>query len=698
MTNVTRMRARDFVVAAAVVALTAIAYGDSSITLTDGVPVVGLSGASGSEMYYKIVVPAGQGQLEISISGGTGDCDLYVRKDGLPTYTSYDYRPFLFGNNETVTVSNPASGTWYIMLRGHDAYNGVTLVAHCTPAVPTELQNGVSKTGISGSGDNERLYCIDVPAGQTSLEVSTWGGTGDVDLFVNRGSAPSLFDFDARSFSGDTDENVSISNPAAGRWYIMLRGSGHYSDVTLRAVYDSSAPASEIGDALLVANLSGAAGSEAYYTIDVPRGQDGIDFRLFGGTGDCDMYIKKGAKPTTSDWDYRPAGNGNDESISVSGSDVGGRWYILLVGNQAYSGVTLKVDYFQWEKPAEETKVQRLTQGVPVTDLTGKAGSEQFFSIEVPNNVQTVVIKMSGGTGDADLYVRQGQVPTTSDYDYRPYLAGSNEQVTITKGTAGTWYILIRGYQAFSGVSLLVTFDSGGGTTPSDGVTVLQNGIAVTDLAGSAASEKFFKIEVPASQTKLEIAISGGTGDADLYVRIGEKPTRQQWDYRPFVLGNKETVTIDDPKAGTYYIMIRSYIAYTGVMLKATYGPQVEQIKTLANCVPVTNLAGDQDSEAFYKIEVPQGQSQLKIDIFGGTGDADLYVKKGEKPSAKSYDYHPGLHGNTETVQIDNPAAATWYVLIRGYQAYAGLTVQACYKAASKDDDCGCGVIFFPAQ
>ncbi len=157
----------------------------------------------------------------------------------------------------------------------------------------------------------------------------------------------------------------------------------------------------------------------------------------------------------------------------------------------------------------------------------------------------------------------------------------------------------------------------------------------VTGFAGSAASESFYKIDVPAGQTKLEIKISGGTGDADLYVRVGDKPTTQDWDYRPFVLGNNETVTIDEPKAGTYYIMIRGYMAYTGVTLKATYGPESEQIKTLDNCVPVMGLSGDQDSETLFKIDVPADQNSLHIEISGGTGDADLYVKKGEQAHDK---------------------------------------------------------------
>jgi len=648
------------------------------------------------------VVTPGQGELEISISGGTGDCDLYVRRDGPPTYTGYDYRPFLFGNNETVVIDNPASGNWYIMLRARDAYSGVTLLADCEDATPTMLTNGVTEDDISGGRNTEKLFAIDVPPGQTSLEVRTWGGFGNLDLSVKRGSAPSLFDFDGRSFGGGTDESVSITNPDAGTWYITLHAASQYHHVTLRATYGGSGSVSRLDDEVPVTGLSDSVGGESVFVIYVPRDQDALELAISGGTGDCDMYIKRGAPPTTSNYDYRPIDSGNNESINI-GSPRSGDWYVLLVADSSYSGVTLEADYYRADKPEpdEDEKVTRLTAGVPVNNLAGKAGSEQFFSLEVPSSVKSLVIQMSGGTGDADLYVRQGSLPTTSQYDYRPYLTGSNEQVTISKSPAGIWYIMIRGYQAFSGVSLVATFDGAAG---GDGIPILLNGVPVTDLAGATASETFFKIEIPAGQTKLEIAMSGGTGDADLYVRLGAKPTKQDWDYRPFVIGNNESVTIDDPKAGTYYIMLRAYMAYAGVTLKATHGPvPAEEIKALQNCVPVTGLSGAVDSEWLFKVEVPKGQDHLKIRMSGGTGDADLYVKKGEKPSAKSWDYHPGLHGNDETVEIQNPAAATWYVLVRGYEAFAGVSLEACFKPTAKDDcddcdDCADCVIIVGAK
>jgi len=90
----------------------------------------GLSGATGAEDRYFIQVPAGASNLSITISGGSGDCDLYTRFGVPPTTSLYDCRPYLTGNNETCSVSSPSTGTYHIMLRGYSSYSGLSLAVN----------------------------------------------------------------------------------------------------------------------------------------------------------------------------------------------------------------------------------------------------------------------------------------------------------------------------------------------------------------------------------------------------------------------------------------------------------------------------------------------------------------------------------------------------------------------------------------
>ncbi|TMB28893.1 MAG: hypothetical protein E6J62_16955 [Deltaproteobacteria bacterium] len=103
---------------------------DTTTPLGNNVPVTNISGASGSQQFWKLTVPSGQTQVVFNISGGTGDADLYVRRGARPTTATFDCRPFINGNNETCTFTNPVAGDYFVMLRGFAAFSGVTLVGH----------------------------------------------------------------------------------------------------------------------------------------------------------------------------------------------------------------------------------------------------------------------------------------------------------------------------------------------------------------------------------------------------------------------------------------------------------------------------------------------------------------------------------------------------------------------------------------
>jgi serine protease len=67
-------------------------------------------------------------------------------------------------------------------------------------------------------------------------------------------------------------------------------------------------------------------------------------------------------------------------------------------------------------------------------------------------------VRTSGGSGDADLYVRFGGEPTETTYDYRPYKNGNNETVNVTKAQGGDWYVGIRGYNSYANVELEASY------------------------------------------------------------------------------------------------------------------------------------------------------------------------------------------------------------------------------------------------
>ncbi|WP_299788279.1 S8 family serine peptidase [uncultured Shewanella sp.] len=107
-----------------------------------------------------------------------------------------------------------------------------------------------------------------------------------------------------------------------------------------------------------------------------------------------------------------------------------------------------------------------LQNGVAKTDLTGAKNDELHFSLEVPAGATDLSFTMSGGSGDADLYVQYGAAPSTSSYDCRPWETGNSESCPITNAESGAYYVMVQGYSAFSGVSLVANYtESTGGET-----------------------------------------------------------------------------------------------------------------------------------------------------------------------------------------------------------------------------------------
>ena len=95
-----------------------------------------------------------------------------------------------------------------------------------------------------------------------------------------------------------------------------------------------------------------------------------------------------------------------------------------------------------------------------LTNLSGAVDSQQYFSVNVPSGAANLTIEMSGGTGDVDLYMKYGQVPTLSSYHCRPYLVGNTESCFVAAPAAGTYHIMLVGWEAFSGVALKVTYQT----------------------------------------------------------------------------------------------------------------------------------------------------------------------------------------------------------------------------------------------
>lgn len=197
--------------------------------------------------------------------------------------------------------------------------------------------------------------------------------------------------------------------------------------------------------------------------------------------------------------------------------------------------------------------------------LSGSRGSQVDWALDIPADATDLAVRITGGTGDADLYLRYGSAPTTSQYDCRPYKSGNEELCEVAAPTEGTWYASIRAYSDFSGVTLTATWTEPAPPEPTGPPDFLDE----QGLSDSRGGSQQFSFEVPAGASTVTVSIAGGTGDADLYVRYGAEPTTGTWDCRPYKNGNNETCVDNGAAAGTWYVRVEAYSDYSGVDLLA---------------------------------------------------------------------------------------------------------------------------------
>jgi hypothetical protein len=217
--------------------------------------------------------------------------------------------------------------------------------------------------------------------------------------------------------------------------------------------------------------------------------------------------------------------------------------------------------------PAVGSTVRLLGWGQVTSPFGGDSGSRYLKQLDTPVLTRTVC----SGTGAGDLCFKGTTTATACKGDSGgPALAGSVlVGATSRSGRSANYcgedviYTNVTYYKTW--IDQYVSGSSGGGT-------VVHNVNLPSVSAGNWSS--MYTVTIPAGTTSLVVNISGGTGDADLYVRAGAAPTTSSYSCRPYLGGNTETCTINNPTAGTtYYIGVRAYTAYSGVNMKATRSP-----------------------------------------------------------------------------------------------------------------------------
>jgi len=169
------------------------------------------------------------------------------------------------------------------------------------------------------------------------------------------------------------------------------------------------------------------------------------------------------------------------------------------------------------------------------------------------------------------------------------------------------------------------------------------------------------------------------------------------WTSVEFPATTRAVVASDLPDGYFLEFRIRA-CSFSGCSANSTIAsasaPLTPSVTKLAIPSTLTSLSGALFSRTYYRVYVPPSAalSDLTIKTFGGTGDVDLYVRQGRVPSTadEQWDCESATFVNTESCSFNNPSSGDFYILLYGFAAYSGVTLEvtaAAGGAAAPESD-----------
>ncbi|NQZ08378.1 MAG: M4 family metallopeptidase [Algicola sp.] len=206
---------------------------------------------------------------------------------------------------------------------------------------------------------------------------------------------------------------------------------------------------------------------------------------------------------------------------------------------------------------------------------------------------------------------------------------------------------------------------------------VLIKGESVT-IAGSTGSETHWEFDATGANSSVTFNMNGGSGDADLYVKLGSAPTSSSYDCRPYASGNTEACNFT--AAGTYYVMVNGYSAYSGISLVADHDgggtPPGGGDSGSKSDIVIVAKGWDRTT-----VDIPAGASNFVVTTTGGTGNVKLYLRLGSNPTNRAYDCRSKVSGNDESCTIASPGEGAWVIGIKANKtATSGLNMAWSYE------------------
>jgi len=283
-----------------------------------------------------------------------------------------------------------------------------------------------------------------------------------------------------------------------------------------------------------------------YYGLKVFKG-DNYKVKINQLSADIDLYVKLGSKPTKKNYDCRPFHGGQYIEECTTGTITEDTTlYIGIYSTQsAQYNLRIKLKH----STIKEMDYDKETFSIVAKDLY------RHYKIKAKEG-DKLRIKAYNLDKNGDLFVNFDSKASSYNFDKKSTSQNNkDEEILIDIPYDMDVYISLLGIENCVEHKILITR-----VNEPDDITVLNSAETESDSV-KYHEWRYFKIHALAGESVLSV-LDALSDDADLYLKVGEKPTRNNYDKRSIRGGTSEdTARVSLDQDADVYIGIYGYRA-----------------------------------------------------------------------------------------------------------------------------------------